>query len=182
VVEKKNTNRKEPKTGNVYIRLLVKLYRFLSRRTSSSFNAVVLKRLLMSKVNRPIISLNRIKRYSTKTKDKTIVIVGTVSDDARLGQHDFPALKIAALKFTQTARSRITQSGGECITFDQLALRHPTGSNTVLLRGPKNGRTAVKHFGNPGAPGSKTRPRLLGDKGRKVQRARGRRPNKGFKV
>jgi hypothetical protein len=42
------------------------------------------------------------------------------------------------------------QAGGECLTFDQLALRAPTGSNTVLLRGPKNAREAVKHFGAPG--------------------------------
>jgi len=31
--------------------------------------------------------------------------------------------------------------------LDQLALRAPTGSNTLLLRGPKNAREAVKHFG-----------------------------------
>jgi len=35
----KNTNRKVAKTDNVYIRLLVKLYRFLARRTDSQFNA-----------------------------------------------------------------------------------------------------------------------------------------------
>ena len=32
------------------------------------------------------------------------------------------------------------QAGGEVITFDQLALRTPTGSGTLLLRGPKNAR------------------------------------------
>lgn len=179
----KNSNRKDPATQNVYVRLLVKLYRFLARRTGAAFNSVVLKRLMMSKVNRPIISLNRIKRYSKGKEDKTIVVVATITDDARIGTvSQFPALTIAALRFTETARARITQAGGECITLDQLALRAPTGSNTVLLRGPKNGRTAVKHFGNPGAPGSKTRPRLQGHKGRKVERARGRRPSKGFKV
>lgn len=39
------------------------------------------------------------------------------------------------------------QAGGEILTFDQLALVAPTGSNTVLVRGPKNAREAVKHFG-----------------------------------
>lgn len=43
------------------------------------------------------------------------------------------------------------QAGGECLTFDQLALLAPTGTNTCLLRGPKNAREAVKHFGR--APG-----------------------------
>lgn len=37
------------------------------------------------------------------------------------------------------------------MTFDQLALLAPTGANTCLLRGPKNAREAVKHFGR--APG-----------------------------
>lgn len=36
------------------------------------------------------------------------------------------------------------------MTFDQLALLKPTGSDTVLLRGPKSQREANKHFGAPG--------------------------------
>lgn len=33
------------------------------------------------------------------------------------------------------------------MTLDQLALRSPTGANTILLRGRRNSREAVKHFG-----------------------------------
>ena len=36
---------------------------------------------------------------------------------------------------TDGARARILKAGGEIITFDQLALRAPKGSNTVLLQG-----------------------------------------------
>ncbi|EGU11104.1 RNA binding protein [Rhodotorula toruloides ATCC 204091] len=43
---------------------------------------------------------------------------------------------------------RIEKAGGKCITLDQLALRKPTGTNTLLLRGPKNSREAVKHRGS----------------------------------
>lgn len=57
------------------------------------------------------------------------MIVGTVTDDTRL--YELPALKVVALRFTETARARILKSGGECLTFDQLALRAPTGANTV---------------------------------------------------
>lgn len=39
------------------------LYRFLVRRTGSNFSAVILKRLFMSKVNKPPISLSRLIRY-----------------------------------------------------------------------------------------------------------------------
>ena len=57
------------------------------------------------------------------------VIVGTVTDDTRL--YKVPALKVVALCFTETARARILKAGGEVLTFDQLALRAPTGANTV---------------------------------------------------
>ena len=41
----------------------VQLYRFLVRRTEAPFNGVVLKRLFMSRINRPPLSLSRLVRY-----------------------------------------------------------------------------------------------------------------------
>lgn len=105
-------------------------------------------RLFLSKVNRPPLSLSRIIKETSKTPDrdsKVIVQVGTVTDDIRLTE--VPKLSIAALRFTRAARERILKAGGEVITLDQLALRAPTGSNTVLLRGVKTAREAYKHFG-----------------------------------
>lgn len=55
----RKVRRKEPKSQDIYLRLLVKLYRFLARRTNSTFNQVVLKRLFMSRTNRPPLSLSR---------------------------------------------------------------------------------------------------------------------------
>jgi Ribosomal protein 60S L18 and 50S L18e len=55
---------------------------------------------------------------------------------------------VCALRFTESARSRIVAAGGECMTFDQLALKAPKGTNCVLLRGPKNARESVRHFGH----------------------------------
>ena len=63
--------------------------------------------------------------------DKIAVVVGTVTDDVRL--YEVPKLSVAALRFTETARARILKAGGECLTFDQLALKAPTGSNTVCF-------------------------------------------------
>ncbi|KAL0382939.1 UNVERIFIED_CONTAM: 60S ribosomal protein L18-2 [Sesamum calycinum] len=158
----KKTKRTAPKSNDIYLKLLVKLYRFLVRRTGSSFNAVVLKRLCMSR------------------EDKIAVLVGSVTDDIRA--HEVPALKVTALRFTETARARIEKAGGECLTFDQLALRAPLGQNTVLLRGARKAREAVKHFGPaPGVPHSHTKPYVRA-KGRKFERARGRRNSKGFRV
>jgi len=179
----RSSHRKAPKSDNVYLKLLVKLYRFLARRTDANFNKIVLKRLFMSRINRPPMSISRIvSKVSTESaqkayKDKTIAVVGTVTDDNRL--LTVPELHIAALRFTATARARIEKAGGECMTLDQLAMKHPTGSNVVLLRGPKNAREAVKHFGM--GPHKHKKP-YIESKGRKFEKARGRRRSKGFKV
>ncbi|RAL15696.1 solute carrier family 25 member 42 [Aspergillus homomorphus CBS 101889] len=174
----RSTHRKAPKSENVYLQVLVKLYRFLARRTESNFNKVVLRRLFMSRINRPPVSISRIVSNVTDShKGKTIVVIGTVTDDNRL--LTVPKLSIAALRFTATARARIEKAGGETLTLDQLALRAPTGANTLLLRGPKNAREAVKHFGF--GPHSHKKP-YVRSKGRKFERARGRRRSRGFKV
>ena len=123
-------------------------------------------RLFLSKVNRPPLSLSRIVKETSKTPDrdsKVIVQVGTITDDIRLTE--VPKLSIAALRFTRAAKERILKAGGEAITLDQLALRAPTGSNTVLLRGVKTAREAYKHFGM--GPHKHKKPYTI-SKGRKV--------------
>ncbi|KAI8589579.1 60S ribosomal protein L18 [Geranomyces variabilis] len=171
--------REAPKSQDVYLRMLVKLYRFLARRTASNFNKVVLKRLFMSRVNRPPLSVSRLARFMQKKEGKIAVIVGTVTDDNRLLV--VPKLTVAALRVTRTARARIIKAGGEVLTFDQLALRSPLGKNTVLLRGQRSTRESVKHFGTPGKPHSSAKP-FVRSKGRKFERARGRRKSRGYKA
>lgn len=138
----------------------------------------------MSRINNAPMSISRVARYLSGKEDQIAVVVGSVTDDPRL--LEVPALKIAALRFTETVRARIVKAGGECLTLDQLALRAPTGSNTVLLRGKKNARESVRFFGhrtsvnNPHTHDG-VKPRVI-SKGRKFERARGRRRSVGFKV
>ena len=179
-------HRSRPKSENPYLGLLVKLYRFLARRTDSKFNSIVLKRLFMSKSNRPPMSVSRLARYMSGKEGKIAVVVGTITDDVRLQPEKLPKLTVCALKYTAGARARILRAGGECLTFDQLALRQPKGKNTVLLRGRKTAREANKHFGTPGkrragSGGKNTKP-FVRSKGRKFEKARGRRKSRGFKV
>ena len=119
-----------------------------------------------------------------KSKEgKTAVIVGKVTDDVRM--MEIPKLSVCALSFTETAKKRILAAGGECMTFDQLALRAPTGGDTVLLRGPKD-RESLKHFGHSTSvnnPHTHTNVKpYVRSKGRKFEKARGRRRSRGFKV
>eukprot|EP00612_Vaucheria_litorea_P000759 CAMPEP_0171459100 /NCGR_PEP_ID=MMETSP0945-20130129/4515_1 /TAXON_ID=109269 /ORGANISM="Vaucheria litorea, Strain CCMP2940" /LENGTH=188 /DNA_ID=CAMNT_0011985043 /DNA_START=72 /DNA_END=638 /DNA_ORIENTATION=- len=173
-------NRTRQVSENVYLGLLTQLYKFLARRTSAKFNKIVLKRMFMSRVNRPPMSTSKISLHMKDNKESKIaVVVGTVTDDVRM--LEMPKMRICALRFTEGARARIVKAGGECLTFDQLALLEPKGSNCVLLRGRRNAREAVKHFGVPGSPGSHAKP-FVRSKGRKFEKARGRRRSRGFKV
>lgn len=136
----------------------------------------------MSKIHRPVISLQRIIRLlkSRSAKENNIaVIVGSVTNDLRL--LEVPKLRICALRVTERARERILKAGGEILTFDQLALLSPTGNNTVLMQGKRNTREACRHFGRaPGVPHSHTKP-YVRSKGRKFEKARGRRTSCGYK-
>ena len=138
----------------------------------------------MSKINNPPLSISRLARFMKGKDDKVAVIVGAVTNDSRL--LEIPRLTIAALRFTEQARARIVKAGGECLTFDQLALRSPKGANTVLLRGSKNSRESVRHFGHSTSPNNphthdSVKPRII-SKGRKFEKARGRRRSNGFKI
>jgi len=178
----RRVRRTEPKSKDIYLRLLVKLYRFLARRTTAKFNKVILKRLFMSRIHRPPMSLARVTRMMKKPgrDGKIAVVVGNVTDDQRVWEVP-KNLTLVALKVTKGARARIGKAGGQILTFDQLAVRSPTGKNTVLIQGPRKSREAQRHFGPaPGAPGSHTKP-FVRSKGRKFERARGRRTSRGYK-
>merc|ERR1712168_232682 len=149
----------------IYLRLLVKLYRFLARRTESRFNKIILKRLFMSRKNRPPLSIARIKRNIRKQnnmENKIVVCVGNVTNDTRI--YKVPKITLCALHVTEKCRERILAAGGEIITFDQLALRAPDGKHTLLLQGPRSKRVAQRRFGAAGLPGSHVKP-LVRSKG-----------------
>ena len=136
----------------------------------------------MSRTNRQPLSIARLVRQMKKKErdGKTAVVVGTVTDDLRI--YKIPKLRVCALRFTEGARSRILKTGGEVMTFDQLAIRAPKGQNTILLQGPRKAREAVRHFGPaPGLPHSHAKPYVRA-KGRKFERARGRRKSRGYRA
>ena len=58
----------------------------MARRTDAKFNEIVLRRLFMSKINRPPISLARLIRNMKKEgrEGKTAVVIGTVTNDLRI--------------------------------------------------------------------------------------------------
>lgn len=105
-------------TPNSYHRLLIKLYKFLARRTDSKFNGIVYKRLNQSKISRYPVSVSKLVKIA-KTEDKRkniLVVVGNVLNDERM--LEMPSMRVCALHFSDSARARIVKAGGECLTFD----------------------------------------------------------------
>ena len=65
----------------------LQLYRFLARRTDSKFNRIILRRLFMSRIYRPPMSLSRLARHMSKGEDRKgriAVVVGTITQDNRI--------------------------------------------------------------------------------------------------
>merc|ERR1711868_262294 len=95
------------------------------------------------------------------------------------------SVRLCALRVTESARARIVNNGGEIFTFDQLAQLYPTGSGCALLRGPRFARESVRHWaghrgGATGASGNAAP--YVRSKGRKFEKARGRRASRGYKA
>ena len=142
-IGKKKFNRSSTQSKNIYFGMILKIYRFLTRRTNSKFNYAVLRRLQMSRKNQPAISLSCLVRLAHKNISKVVVVVGKVLNDDRL--ITVPKLSICALMITNSTKKRIIAAGGRVFTFDQLATENPMGKNTILLRGPKYTKTLCKY-------------------------------------
>ena len=75
---------------------------------------------------RPPVALSKLVKHLGTRKQRTAVVVGTVTDDMRL--LELPTLEIAALRFTEAARARVTKAGGTCLTIDELIMKSPSGT------------------------------------------------------
>ncbi|WP_411016852.1 hypothetical protein, partial [Salmonella sp. s51944] len=97
----RKVRRTNPKSEDLYLRLLVQLYKFLARRTKSKFNKIVMRRLFMSRSNRQPVALSRLIRQMRNPEriNKTAVVIGSVTDDIRIFK--MPKLKLCALHVTE---------------------------------------------------------------------------------
>jgi large subunit ribosomal protein L18e len=70
------TKSRKCKSQNPYLRLLCKLYKFMSRRTDSKFNKVIFKRLNMSARNKVPVSLSKLASNMENKDGKVACVVG----------------------------------------------------------------------------------------------------------
>ncbi len=73
------------------------------------------------------VNLSRINRY---TKDKDLILVpGKVLGAGELDHQ----LTVAAVSFSGSARSKITEAGGSCLTIRELMNTNPEGSKVRIM-------------------------------------------------
>jgi len=65
----KRTKARSTTSTNTYLHLLIKLYKFLARRTDAKFNKIILKRLNGSRTTRYPISISRLTKITKGLKD-----------------------------------------------------------------------------------------------------------------
>ena len=103
--------RTEPKSQDIYLRLLVKLCRLLARRTGSTFSHIVSKRVFVSPASGGLCpSPKMIRRMKLPGREeKTAMVVGTVTDE--VSAQKVPELKVWAVVPKPDPQSRGQGSG-----------------------------------------------------------------------
>ncbi|MBI4167455.1 MAG: 50S ribosomal protein L18e [Candidatus Aenigmarchaeota archaeon] len=71
------------------------------------------------------VNLSSIERYSAAT----ILVPGTVLGTGELSK----AVTVAALRFSKSAREKITKAGGKTMTIAELAKENPKCSNVKIM-------------------------------------------------
>jgi len=84
-------------------------------------------RLEKPRRQRAEVNISRINRY-TKEGD-TVIVPGSVLGAGKL-EHK---VTVAAWKFSETAKKKIVEAGGEVLTIEELMERNPKGSGVIIM-------------------------------------------------
>ena len=170
--------RKKPESPNPYLQALFKVYDEVAKKTGSELITNVRKRLLFPRSLKLPLSVTKAVVQTQKNPGKIAVCALPVCGDVRLDESEMIPVRLAALKFTKSARAQIEKAGGECMLLDEYIQRYPTGEDSFLIMPKLSKRQANEFFGKPaGCLPSTTRERL-GNNARTVLKRVGRRNHK----
>jgi len=119
--------RKEIKAKNPYLIGLIRLLRKKATENNVAIWRTVANSLSKPKRRRVAVNMSRLNRY-TKENDEVIVpgkVLGA-------GLIDHP-IKVAALDFSDQARSKILKAKGKCLSISDIIESNPKGSNVKII-------------------------------------------------
>ncbi|KXS40150.1 50S ribosomal protein L18e [Methanolobus zinderi] len=88
----------------------------------------VASRLEKPRQNYAEVNLSKINRYANE--NETVLIPGKVLGSGAIAK----AANVVALGFSATAREKITDLGGKCLTIEQILEENPKGSGIRILQ------------------------------------------------
>ena len=106
----------------------VRILKVQARKDKVRIWEVVAEQLLSPRSRRAVLDLNHISRASSA--NSAVIVPGKVLGDGML-QH--PVI-VGAFQFSQTAKTKIEQAGGKCVTIRDFLTKYPKGSKVQILR------------------------------------------------
>ena len=112
---------------DINLRRLIRHLKKRSKEEGVEIWSDVAWRLERPRRRRAEVNVSKINRY---TKEGDMVIVpGSVLGAGKL-EHK---VTVAAWKFSETARRKIVEAGGEVLTIEELVERNPRGSGVIIM-------------------------------------------------
>lgn len=109
----------------------VNLIKSLTKQSSAE-NAPIWKAVAndLSRANRKNKEVNVYHIDKVSDNDDTILVPGKVLGEGNITTK----VTVAALKFSQDAKSKIEAAGGKCLKIDELMAENPKGSNVKIIK------------------------------------------------
>ena len=112
---------------NIYLKQLIQKLRKLSYEKNIPIWLTVAEKLEKPRRKKVEVNLSKIERYVKE--GETIVVPGVV-----LGSGDLTKkIKVAAWRFSSSARKKIEKIGGECLSIEELVEKNPKGSRVRII-------------------------------------------------
>jgi large subunit ribosomal protein L18e len=118
---------KKSKSSNPELLNLIRFLKKASKEDNVRIWKSIANSLSKTRSNRSSVNLSRINRYTDK--NQTVAVAGKVLGAGMLNH----PVKVAAFEFSTTARTKIRDAKGRCLTFPELVKKNPKGSNVKVL-------------------------------------------------
>ncbi|MFX0091451.1 MAG: 50S ribosomal protein L18e [Candidatus Hodarchaeota archaeon] len=119
---------KKSGSTNPEVIVLIRYLKKLSREQDAAIWKRIADMLERPSRKQKAVNLSRINRYGKNTE--TVIIPGKVLGTGKLTN----PFVIAAMGFSATAREKIVEKGGKCISILELTEQNPKGSNIRIIQ------------------------------------------------
>ncbi len=106
---------------------LINVLKDASKEKGSSIWKALAEELSRSRKNRRAVNISKLNTYTSK--GDMVVVPGKILGDGII-DHE---ISIAAFDFSQAAKEKVKEAGGEVLTIPELMEKNPKGSNIKII-------------------------------------------------